>query len=476
MGNLAVGTGKVHGMTVSANAMSCIIFAMDNNAGNVEMCNLLTGDQKKPEFLKKNPFHRIPTWEGPGGDCLGESGAILRHLALTYAPAFYRIDAKSSARIDFAIDSFSSNVYKKWGQRVYPVLGFIPDHPADQNAANQEFKEVLDNWTKGFLSEGKFCCGEKISIAEYKMLPYLYVLKHPVMMKQTGIKLSPRLEKYVNDILGQCRSKEILKSFGGYGFDEYIDTKKNQPDFAGKAPVIVGEGSSNTKVQTGPAKALENSCKIWGMPMSLNCMTCTMFVKDQGLGDAAMCDLMKGENKTSEFLSKNCFHQIPTLECSDGFTIGESSAILRYLAVNYKPAFYPTSRESAAKVDWAMDVVTFEIYSKLAYGVVYPIMGFAPAPADQKVANEELTDVLAKYEQTFLQNRRFVLGNDISIAEYKIVPYIFAVNQPVVAKKTGFKLPQRIEQYLQDISSVVNTQTLTSAGGFSVQEFLKSKE
>ena len=43
--------------------------------------DILKGETRRPEFLAKNPNHRVPLLEWPDGRCLAESNAILFHLA-----------------------------------------------------------------------------------------------------------------------------------------------------------------------------------------------------------------------------------------------------------------------------------------------------------------------------------------------------------------------------------------------------------
>ncbi|MFT5721433.1 MAG: glutathione S-transferase, partial [Motiliproteus sp.] len=62
-------------------------------------------------------------------------------------------------------------------------------------------------------------------------------------------------------------------------------------------------------------------------------------------------DLMKGEQKSPEFLTKNPLGQVPVLEDGD-ITISDSNAIIYYLASTYDPdrSWLPTNPEKAAAV------------------------------------------------------------------------------------------------------------------------------
>lgn len=82
------------------------------------------------------------------------------------------------------------------------------------------------------------------------------------------------------------------------------------------------------------------------------------------------CKVFEGAHKTEAFTQLNAYQHIPTLEDGD-FSIGESNAICRYLALKYKPELYPlTEPELCGKIDFSMDVFAFEI-DKLHAKVVY---------------------------------------------------------------------------------------------------------
>eukprot|EP00971_Amphidinium_carterae_P309887 6157911-Amphidinium_carterae.1 len=80
----------------------------------------MNGGHKKPEFLAINPQGQMPTLED-GTVNGGESAAILRYLALEYAPKYYPVtDKEKTAKIDFALDDFRSRVYEEHVKVVYP--------------------------------------------------------------------------------------------------------------------------------------------------------------------------------------------------------------------------------------------------------------------------------------------------------------------------------------------------------------------
>merc|ERR1719359_811955 len=101
-----------------------------------------------------NCYGTLPTLQD-GAYTIGESLAQLRYLAIKFNQAYYPInDPCTCAWIDFAMESFASNCYKKLIKVLYPVMGFMaaPDDPA---AAIKDTTEAIDIWTGHFL-KGKF--------------------------------------------------------------------------------------------------------------------------------------------------------------------------------------------------------------------------------------------------------------------------------------------------------------------------------
>lgn len=223
------------------------------------------------------------------------------------------------------------------------------------------------------------------------------------------------------------------------------------------------------------AKESSGGVKVFGMPASANACSPILLAMDAGVGGMEMCNLMEGAHMKPEFLALNPFHHIPTLQ--DGnLAIGESNACLRYLAIKYKPDYYPVKDpETCGKIDFACESFAGDVYPKIGPGVIYPVFGFAAAPADQTKANEEATEMLDTWMKHFVKGK-FVNGECLSIADFKAVPFIFALMQPAIESKTGFKVSDAAKKYVDDfLTAVKASEFLKSAGGFSIVEFAASK-
>jgi glutathione S-transferase len=156
-----------------------------------------------------------------------------------------------------------------------------------------------------------------------------------------------------------------------------------------------------------------------------------------------MCDIMKGEQMSPDFLAMNPFHQVPSAKMSDGTCLYEGCAALRYLALKFAPDLYPADKQLI--IDMAMDKRQTDLYKAWA-PIGYHAMGIGPAPP--KDAAKKLNAVLAMMEKAFLSGK-YVGGDKLCIADYAILPFLNTLVLPVT-KKMGYKLPERWAKYLED--------------------------
>merc|ERR1719277_2489508 len=130
------------------------------------------------------------------------------------------------------------------------------------------------------------------------------------------------------------------------------------PDFAGSV-TICGEGRCGP-IPRGDAKFDETQAKVWGLAASTSTASVVMLARDAGAGDLWACqagDAKQAQEWKNQLLKRNPFHNNPTYEGSDGMIIGETAAILRYVALNSLPDLYPEEIKVRGHINWAMDVV-----------------------------------------------------------------------------------------------------------------------
>ena len=106
---------------------------------------------------------------------------------------------------------------------MYTVMGFMPG-PDDQAAATAAYMAAMDKWGKTFLKEGKFVLGDKLSIADFKAVPYFWaaICCEP---KVDGFKVPAQIKEYVDAFFGAVDAAKILKEYGGYSIAEYTASR-----------------------------------------------------------------------------------------------------------------------------------------------------------------------------------------------------------------------------------------------------------
>merc|ERR1719401_2995968 len=274
-------------------------------------------------------------------------------------------------------------VYKAHVPVVYVVLGFAQASD-DQSAANTAYAEAITKWFDIHVKDQKFVTGDSLSLADFKAAPFFYSAIQPAIKEKTGFEAPARAVKYCEDFIaakGSCTDGPAMPEPG------------SKP---AQAPTY------ERWTLTTPASKV----KVYQMPPSQNACGPTLLALDLGIGETELCDLMSGANKKPEHLAIHPYGQIPAMKDGD-FCLGESSAILRYLALAYGQKYYPaTSPQTCAKIDFAIDA--FSMVYKAHVPVVYVVLGFAQASDDQSAANTAYAEAITKWFDIHVKDPKFV--------------------------------------------------------------------
>ncbi|NXG51060.1 GSTT1 transferase, partial [Psilopogon haemacephalus] len=134
-------------------------------------------------------------------------------------------------------------------------------------------------------------------------------------------------------------------------------------------------------------------------------------------------ELLKGQHRTEEFKKVNMLMTVPALK-DDSFTLAESIAILLYLAGKFKTAdhWYPAELQKRARVDeylsWQHTTIRAKGSEMFLHKVLMPIITGKPIPAEKlQSLTGELNVVLNQFEEKFLQDKPFIAGTEISLAD-----------------------------------------------------------
>jgi len=209
--------------------------------------------------------------------------------------------------------------------------------------------------------------------------------------------------------------------------------------------------------------------EVYGMAISGNVIPAVLLAKDLGVGDMVEMNIMNGEHMTEAALARNPFHQMPSMKDGD-LCLAESNAILRYIAHKYDPSKYGDTIEKKALVDWALDWCSTNFYNNFKM-IWYPVAGFGPPPEDQAAENAKAVENLNTFAGKFLVSTKFVGGETLTIADYKIAVWCWYLGQPVIKDKTGFELPERLKRYASEFMDNCPSKSFCDAGA----AFLASK-
>lgn len=173
-----------------------------------------------------------------------------------------------------------------------------------------------------------------------------------------------------------------------------------------------------------------------------------------------LIDVLKGEQKAPAFLAMNPLGVVPYLETETGHGIGESNAMLWYLAegTHLMP---PTPEDRAEALQWMF----FE-QSKLE-PFISPARFFSYILPDQRDANadmiedwqEKAKDGLARLNG-HLETTQFMLSSGYSIADIAVFGYVHVLEQ---AGLSGDDYPAVI-RWIEDVTQTEKFVPLAQLG------------
>ncbi|KAG4079212.1 hypothetical protein HA402_004587 [Bradysia odoriphaga] len=127
--------------------------------------NVLTGEQLKPEFLKINPTHTLPTLDD-NGFILWDSHAINTYLLTKFGGnnhELYPSDIAQRARIDQFLHFDGSTLFPRFGSLVVEVC--FQGLPEVSEYSLNRATEAL-SFLNTFLEKSKYLAGDKLTIAD----------------------------------------------------------------------------------------------------------------------------------------------------------------------------------------------------------------------------------------------------------------------------------------------------------------------
>lgn len=177
--------------------------------------DMLKGEQKKPEFLKLQPFGMVPAVQD-GDLTLFESRAIIRYYAEKYAGQGTNLlgnTLEEKAIVDQWLEVEGQNyqppIYTLVLQLLFfPKLGKVAD-PKAVEESEQKLAQVLDIYEQR-LSQSKYLAGDFFSLADLTHLPFTHYVVNDIG-KGYLIRDRTHVSAWWDDITARPAWKKVLQ-------------------------------------------------------------------------------------------------------------------------------------------------------------------------------------------------------------------------------------------------------------------------
>jgi glutathione S-transferase len=165
--------------------------------------------------------------------------------------------------------------------------------------------------------------------------------------------------------------------------------------------------------------------KLYRFPGSTACRPVELFCAEAGIQyEAEPVDILSGKQYEAPYNAINPTGVVPTLVDGD-LVLGESSAILKYLADKVSSPAYPKDLKQRAKVNEMLDWWNSKFYREYGYHFVYP-QTLQHIKLDSEQGTKDMvargranaTRLLGIVDRNFLgDGRKFLCGNEYTIAD-----------------------------------------------------------
>ncbi|XP_008285263.1 glutathione S-transferase theta-1a isoform X1 [Stegastes partitus] len=201
--------------------------------------------------------------------------------------------------------------------------------------------------------------------------------------------------------------------------------------------------------------------------LSQPCRSVYMFAKALKIPfELKLVDLSAGQQYSDDFGKLSVVKKVPVLKDGD-FVLTESTAILMYLAKKHSVAdhWYPADLQQRARVheylSWQHLNLRSHASKVFLLMVFYPVIVDGKAPKEKMdAALEELKQSLDLLEQKFLQDKPFIIGNEVSIAD---LVALVEISQPTGAGVKVFEGRPKLEAWRDRVKKEVGEKLVDEA-------------
>lgn len=163
-------------------------------------------------------------------------------------------------------------------------------------------------------------------------------------------------------------------------------------------------------------------------------------------------EVMKGEGKTPEYLQISPLGKIPAIQESDGFCLGESVAIMKYIANTRQidDHWYPKDAKKRAQIDAYLD---FHTGNARDFGLTY-LMVEAGGNKTKTIeeATKEVDQALEKVIKSFRKDKKFVVSDDKPTIADVATGHLLNI---FLAMTKGYQASTEIKAYVEEVNKAI---------------------
>ena len=173
---------------------------------------------------------------------------------------------------------------------------------------------------------------------------------------------------------------------------------------------------------------------VYGTPRSTYVRTVRLLLESAGTDyNLKEIDIFNGENKSADYLAKNPFGKVPTLEV-DGELVYETTAITDYLNTVFAAnKFSPSNPLHQARMRQIMAIVDSHLYPAAILSIVIQrlIVPSQGGKTDEDNVKNAVAPAQTAVEaiESLTVGSPYLLGSEISIADFYLIPVFTYLSQ-----------------------------------------------
>ncbi|XP_046631832.1 glutathione S-transferase 1-like [Daphnia pulicaria] len=183
---------------------------------NLKKTDVMAGDNMKPEYIKMNPQHNIPTIDDDGF-YLNESRAICAYLVNKYGKddTLYPKDPKVRALVDQRLYFDMGVFYHRFGLVYYPVM--LKGATKIDESAMKDLEGALD-FLETFLGQNKYAACDHLTIADLSLVASASTF---LATNKTIFDKHPKIQSWLETCKAEITDYEDTNNRGAEAFGQW---------------------------------------------------------------------------------------------------------------------------------------------------------------------------------------------------------------------------------------------------------------